>query len=602
MPRNFDSTKLFWRLALPVWLFALTATIPLKADFPETVWPPSTFEMESPLFRGLDANLYMQTSAEYRAACYQAFNVATSRLKTLVADSDDPSSLAVVVDLDETLIDNAGFQSWMQRTNRSFDLRFFLRWEEFGGSQTRLIPGAKPFLSSAESLGVTVFYISNRSHTHLDKTIDTLRQLGVPPKQRRHVMLRRETSDKSDRNQRVEQMGYQTVLNVGDNLRDFDERFTTPELAENASGEEIDAAIDFRKDQVDQTRERFGSDWIILPNPAYGEWTKPLGRGRGDVERLHRGASPMQFAFWNVENLFDLDDDPKVQGDEEFTSEGPKKWSQERLDTKLGNLARIISRMNGGRGPDVLGLSEVENRQVIQWLVDELKPLGRDYKIVHQDSPSDRGIDCGMIYDANEFELTEAKYHFVDADNTRDILEATLSRQGRTVTVFVNHWPSRGNPETQRFTAANVLRSRVDQWLSIDPLADLVIMGDFNDHPEDPSLETNLRAVRDLEQLSAGDLFNSSAAEVLDNRTGSYVYNDQWEVLDQIILSPGMLLPGGVNWGIGSTRSVILADDQLYDPRGPAPPRPSRSFSRDTFHSNGYSDHLPVLCDVYWSR
>jgi acid phosphatase len=601
MPRNFDPTKLYWML-LSLWLTALTVAKQAEADFPETVWPPSPFVAESPLYRGLDANLYMQTSAEYRAACYQAFNIATSRLDTIVAENDDPSSLAVIVDLDETLIDNAGFQSWMQRTGRAFDLQFFLRWEQFGGAETRLIPGAKAFVKHAESKGVTLFYISNRSDLHRKKTLATLRLLGIKPRKPEHVMLRKETSDKTARKDRVRQLGFQPVLNVGDNLRDFDERFKTPQLSADASGDEIDASIDFRKDQVDQTKQQFGSDWIILPNPAYGEWTKPLGRGRDDVQRLHRGATPMQFGFWNVENLFDLDDDPTVEGDEEFTADGPKNWNQQRLDTKLRNLARIVSRMNSGRGPDVLGLSEVENRKVVQMLVDRLEPLGRQYKIVHQDSPSDRGIDCALIYDSAQFDLAEAKYHFVDADNTRDILEATLSREGRTVTVFVNHWPSRGNPETQRFTAADVLRRRVDALLKIDPLADLVIMGDFNDHPEDPSLRSNLSAVLGLEDLDKGDLFNSSAADVLNQRTATYVYRDQWQILDQIILSPGMLLPGGVNWGIGSTRSVIFADDQLYDPRGPAPPRPSRSFTRNTFHSNGYSDHLPVLCDVYWAR
>lgn len=598
MLRKIGVAKLLFVVALPT-LFSCKQAV---AAEPARDWPPSRFAMETPLFRGLDANLYMQTSAEFRAACYQAFSLATTRLQTIIANRDGDSPMAVVLDLDETVIDNAGFQSWMQRTNRSFDLGFFLKWEQHGAPQTRLIPGAREFITGAESAGVTIFYISNRSQQHLSKTLATMELLGIAPKQADHVLLRVDTSDKTPRQNIVKQKGYEIVLSVGDNLRDFDERFETPALADDADADSIDAAIDFRKDQVDQTRQRWGTDWIVLPNPAYGEWTKPLGRGKLDIERMHRGAKPMKFAFWNVENLFDLDDDPKVQGDEEYTASGPKQWNQNRLDTKLENLARVISRMNDGRGPDVLGLSEIENRQVVQWLVDRLAPLGRQYKIVHQDSPSDRGIDCAMIYDANEFELAESKFHFVDADNTRDILEATLSRSGRTITCFVNHWPSRGNPESQRFIAAKILRSRVDQWLQIDPLADLVIMGDFNDHPEDPSLQKELRAVGDLDDITDGTLFNSSLVDVPDNQTGSYVYNDRWEILDQIILSPGMILPGGVNWGIGSTRSVILADDQMYDPRGPAPPRPSRSFTRDDFHSNGYSDHLPITCDVFWSR
>ena len=95
-------------------------------------------------------------------------------------------------------------------------------------------------------------------------------------------------------------------------------------------------------------------------------------------------------AFWNVENLFDNVDDPTVEGDEEFTPAGPNKWTEERLAIKLTNLAKVISKMNGGKGPDVLGLAEIENRKVIELLIAKLQPLGREYKIVHKDSPSGR--------------------------------------------------------------------------------------------------------------------------------------------------------------------------------------------------------------------
>jgi hypothetical protein len=135
-------------------------------------------------------------------------------------------------------------------------------------------------------------------------------------------------------------------------------------------------------------------------------------------------------AFWNVENLFDLEDDPAVVLDEEFTPQSPKRWTVERLDIKLSNLAHVIRKMNAGRGPDVLGLCEVESRKVVELLVAKLAPLGRKYEIVHQDSPSDRGIDCALVYDASVFTLVDSKFHFVDAEKTRDIIEARLRHAG----------------------------------------------------------------------------------------------------------------------------------------------------------------------------
>ena len=104
-------------------------------------------------------------------------------------------------------------------------------------------------------------------------------------------------------------------------------------------------------------------------------------------------------AFWNVENLFDTVDDPKTEGDEEFTPGEPKAWTKTRLELKLTNLARVIGDMNSGQGPDVLGLCEIENRAVLELLVKHLDKTGRKYEIVHEDSPSYRGIDCALLYD-----------------------------------------------------------------------------------------------------------------------------------------------------------------------------------------------------------
>ncbi len=572
-----------------------TAQTPLKSE-------TSSFQLDEPGFRGLDANLYMQTSAEYRAACYQAYQLASLRLRQALAALPAPNQkLAVVMDLDETVFDNSGFQSWLLRSGQAYNQPLFDRWEQFGGASVGLIPGAKEFILDIQAAGVTVVHISNRNESFRPFTKQTLARLGIPINDDSQLKLSTDTSNKTTRRAEVENKdGLTVLLSIGDNLRDFDERFKSPPLTDASNSTDIDNAINFRKSQVDATRANWGSKWIVLPNPAYGEWTKPLGRGETDLDRLGHGGTKIGLAFWNVENLFDLMDDPTVRGDEEFTPAGPNAWTSERLEIKLNNLATVIALMHNGRGPDLLGLAEIENRDVVAMLVAKLKPLGRDYQIVHQDSPSERGIDTAMIYDAQVFKLMQAKFHHVAAENTRDILEAALMIDGSPLTVFVNHWPSRGHEPSFRIKAAQTLRTRIDQLLANNALADVVAMGDFNDHPTDESIVTALNTTGQLSALSGGKLLNSSFDATPDATTGTYVYDEQWEILDQIFLSPGLLVPGGVSWGIGSTHPVILAADQLYDPSGDAIPRPSRSYSKTTFHKQGYSDHLPVVTTIYY--
>jgi endonuclease/exonuclease/phosphatase family metal-dependent hydrolase len=299
-------------------------------------------------------------------------------------------------------------------------------------------------------------------------------------------------------------------------------------------------------------------------------------------------------AFWNVENLFDAADDPNVAGDEEFTPDGPKRWTERRLARKLANLARVIGAMKGGKGPDLIGLAEVENRAVLVRLVADLAPLGRAYKIVHKDSPSERGIDTALIYDANVFTLEGSDFLHVEAGDTRDVVEARLAHGGHPLTVFVNHWPSRAHPEEARQAAARVVRRRVDALLAADPHADVLILGDLNDHPTDPSVTQGLRAKGDRANLARGDLYDAMAPVQNDPGRGTYFYRNAWEVLDHVIASPGLLGDAGLRLVPDSVGPAVLTEDQLFDPAGPAPPRPNRSYSGNRYHTTGYSDHLPV--------
>jgi acid phosphatase len=249
--------------------------------------PAAAAPADDPPYRGLDANLYMQTAAEYRACCLQAYNLAADRLRAAVAaKAAGDRKPAVVLDLDETVLDNAGFQADQLRAGRGFDLRAWDRWEETGADRVGLIPGAKEFVAEAGRLGVTPVYISNRNARSREQTTAALRRLGLPLANDADLKLadRSTGSDKTSRRAEAER-DYAVLLYVGDNLRDFDERFRFPDLAA-ATGEGLDAAVRARKAAVDAARDRWGTKWVILPNPAYGEWAKPLGRGRADLDRL----------------------------------------------------------------------------------------------------------------------------------------------------------------------------------------------------------------------------------------------------------------------------------------------------------------------------
>ncbi|HEX7517389.1 MAG TPA: HAD family acid phosphatase [Chthoniobacterales bacterium] len=264
-------------------VIAFTAGAWVFGQDPPTPAAPAAYKAEEPANRGLDANLYMQTAAEYRACCYQAYNLATFRLKEALA-KQKTGKFAVVMDLDETVLDNSGFQAMLLRSGLAFDQRLWDAWEGQDSDKIALIPGAREFILEARKLGVSVIYISNRNNKSRDQTKKALTRLEIPVEADSLLKLSAGPNDKTTRRQEVER-DYTVLLYIGDNLRDFDEALRCSKI-ENETAEELERAIKARKDAVDKQPAIWGQKWIILPNPAYGEWTKPLGRGRSDFDRL----------------------------------------------------------------------------------------------------------------------------------------------------------------------------------------------------------------------------------------------------------------------------------------------------------------------------
>ena len=290
--------------------------------------------------------------------------------------------------------------------------------------------------------------------------------------------------------------------------------------------------------------------------------------------------------FYNVENLFDTINNPNTS-DDEFLPNSEKKWNSSKYFHKINQLARALSSLskdkNSNNMPDIIGLCEVENKQVINDLLKTPTFSNHNYKIIHQDSPDSRGIDCALLYN-DKIELLNYDFIFVNNPNvkraTRDILYAKLKISDKIFNVFVNHWPSRwgGQEESnyKRVFAAKILRNYININVSKDDFT--LIMGDFNDYPNNESLS---------EILIENDLVNLMSTDfVLGN--GSYNYKGLWNWLDQIIISKNFFKPNLKLKSVGSFQKEYM----LYiNKKGES--RPSRTFGGNNWYG-GFSDHLPV--------
>lgn len=313
------------------------------------------------------------------------------------------------------------------------------------------------------------------------------------------------------------------------------------------------------------------------------------------------------FAFYNVENLWDPVDDLSTTGDDEFTPRGRMKWTQERYEKKLTALARAIRDMNDGEGPDLLGICEIENREVLDRLVREFLPAGR-YGIVHAESPDLRGIDVAILYRPDVMDLKRLTMHRIDlgagSRPTRDIMEGTFAKDGEEFTVLVNHWPSRSGGAAQteplRKRAAAVAAGVIDSLRRINPAADIVLMGDLNDEPHNESVQDVLDAAAyDPGEKFEQRMINTAAPVAQEDTIGSYYYDGGWEVIDQIMLSPGVLDRRGLT--LYEIAETVVAPEFLRDFKAsPIDRPPYRTYIRGTQYIGGASDHFPVQLRVGW--
>lgn len=310
-------------------------------------------------------------------------------------------------------------------------------------------------------------------------------------------------------------------------------------------------------------------------------------------------------AFYNVENLFSIEDDEfTIYPDR--TVRGETFYNEEIYKAKLKNLAKVISEIGAdvtGTTPAIVGFCEIENRDVLQDLVNQEALRSSNYGIIHYHSPDRRGIDVALIYKKDVFLPTHSNsvelliYNNNNPDQrvyTRDQLVVSGLLDGDNIHFIVNHWPSRSGGEARsrpnRIKAAELNKKIIDSLHSLDPYAKIISMGDFNDDPTNQSIKNVLGTKSKKEDVKINDLYNPME-EMHKRGLGTLAWRDGWNLFDQTIISAGLLNGDFTTYQF--YRAGIYNPPYLANPRGRYKGYPYRAYADGGF-TGGYSDHFPV--------
>lgn len=314
-----------------------------------------------------------------------------------------------------------------------------------------------------------------------------------------------------------------------------------------------------------------------------------------------RGEDAMRVMFYNVENLFDPTED-SATADEEYQPTGMRGWSYSRLKRKQINIAKVVLAVGGWDPPEVIGVCEVENRMVLYGLTNDTPLKNFGYKIIHFESPDPRGIDVAMLYRPDKFRVLSSKpvsirFPFDTAARTRDILFVKgIACKRDTINIFVNHWPSKFGGATatipKRKYVASVMRKLTDSLLAINPNANILIMGDLNDSPQDESVSKVLRAKMDSVNLAPNDLYDMLAGAGLSWKKGTIKFREEWSAIDHMIVSVPLLSRTSPHGMQIFEAPFLLQDDEAWFGK-----KPFRTYYGAKY-IGGFSDHLPVYMDL----
>lgn len=309
-------------------------------------------------------------------------------------------------------------------------------------------------------------------------------------------------------------------------------------------------------------------------------------------------------AFYNLENLFDTINSNGTY-DLEYSPGGAKQWDSTKYNSKICNMAYAISQLTTAttpKGPAVIGVSEIENKSVLDDLVNDPQIRAWNLQVVHHDGPDRRGVDVGLLYNPTLFTFESVENHrlFIESYptfRTRDQMCVTGLLGKRRVSIIVNHWPSRMGGQEQsswlREAAAALSKQIADSVWAVDPSRGVIVMGDLNDDPDDKSVAKVLGAKKDAKNVGPHDFYNPWWRLLRDKGIGTLAYKGQWNLFDQIVISGNLLQENA------ETQDLIFFKQQVHNHKflvgndGNREGYPLRTFSAGIW-LNGYSDHFPT--------
>ncbi len=313
-------------------------------------------------------------------------------------------------------------------------------------------------------------------------------------------------------------------------------------------------------------------------------------------------------AFYNLENLFDAIDDPKKL--DEYSPIMEIKTNREDVyKKKIKNMARVIADIGfdtSKNSPSIIGLCEIENKIVLEDLVNDTSLIKKDYGIIHFEGPDVRGIDVALLFQKKAFiPLNSSTFELKIYDNenqkriyTRDQLLVSGQLEGELIHIIVNHWPSRRGGESRskakRIAAAKLNKHIIDSLQNNNPYAKIFVMGDLNDNPTNSSIKKVLKAKEKKSKVGLKGIYNPFT-KFYKNGLGTTAYRDSWSLFDQIMITKPLIDKNYDSFRF--YKAGIYNKNYLITKKGKYKGYPLRSFSNGSFN-NGFSDHFPVYLQV----